>query len=404
MAENQPIETGGALEGMRVIEVCQVMAGPFCGTLLADMGADVIKIEKPGRGDDARMFGRHFDGGESHGFMNLNRNKRSMVINLKDEEGRNLLRELAAGADVITENYRPGVLDRMGLGYADLKKANPGLIYASISGYGRTGPFKNKGGFDLVSQGISSLMSFTGEPGRPPAKIPLPVCDLNAGMYSAFAILSAFIYKQRTGMGQQIDTSLTDAGLGYAFWQTSQFFPSGKPPVPLGSAHEMTAPYQAFKCEDGYIILGAANQSNWERACKAISREDLLELSSYASDKDRAENYLALAEDLGSVFVKKSRAHWLEILEAAGVPCGPILSMDETFSHPQIKAREMAIEVEHPKAGKTRVLGIPPKLSATPGQVWRPAPLMGQHTKEVLRELGKTDEEIRWLWAAGVVA
>jgi formyl-CoA transferase len=394
----------GALEGVRVLEVCQIMAGPFCGALLGDMGADVIKVEKLAGGDDARHMGRHFDGGEGHGFMNLNRNKRSLAINLKDEKGRALLRELAASADTLIENFRPGTMDRLGLGYEDLRTVNHGLIYASISGYGHTGPFKDKGGFDLVAQGLSSLMSFTGEPGRPPVKIPIPVCDLNAGIYTAMSILSAYIYKQRTGKGQRIDTSLVDAGLGYTFWQASQFFPSGEVPTPRGSAHELAAPYQAFKCTDGYIALGAANQSNWERTCKAIDREDLLEREEYKTDKDRGRHYLKLAKELDKVFETDVRNVWLERLEAERVPCGPILDMAETFDHPQIKARKMAVEVEHPTAGKTRVLGFPPKLSETPGIIRRPSPTLGQHTDEVIRELGKSDEEICQLRDEGILA
>ncbi len=394
---------GGALQGVRVIEVCQVMAGPFCGCLLADMGADVIKIENPKGGDTARTLGRHFAGGEGHGFMNLNRNKRSAAIDYKNEEGRALLRELAAGADAFIENIRPGALEKMGLGYEDLRRVNPALIYASISGYGATGPFKDKGGFDLVSQGFSSLMSFTGEEGGPPVKIPVPLCDLNAGLYTAYSILAAYIHRQRTGEGQRIDTSLTDAGLGYTFWHASQFFPSGEPPVPRGSAHEMTAPYQAIRCRDGYITLGAADTRNWERLCKAIGREELLEREEYESNGTRCENYKQLAAELEEVFGERDRAEWIEILEAAGIPCGPIHDMAEAFAHPQIQAREMVVEVDHPTAGRIKVLGFPPKLSGTPGGVWRAAPLLGEHTDEVLGELGKSAEEIRRLRNAGAV-
>jgi len=392
------------LEGLKVLDLSQMWATPGAAAYLADFGADVIKVEKLAGGDDARHMGRHFDGGEGHGFMNLNRNKRSLAINLKDEKGRALLRELAASADTLIENFRPGTMDRLGLGYEDLRTVNHGLIYASISGYGHTGPFKDKGGFDLVAQGLSSLMSFTGEPGRPPVKIPIPVCDLNAGIYTAMSILSAYIYKQRTGKGQRIDTSLVDAGLGYTFWQASQFFPSGEVPTPRGSAHELAAPYQAFKCTDGYIALGAANQSNWERTCKAIDREDLLEREEYKTDKDRGRHYLKLAKELDKVFETDVRNVWLERLEAERVPCGPILDMAETFDHPQIKARKMAVEVEHPTAGKTRVLGFPPKLSETPGIIRRPSPTLGQHTDEVIRELGKSDEEIRQLRDEGILA
>jgi formyl-CoA transferase len=389
---------------VRVLEVCQIMAGPFCGALLGDMGADVIKVEKPNGGDDARHIGRYFAGGEGHGFMNLNRNKRSIALDLKSEKGRALFLELAANTDALIENFRPGTMARLGFGYEDLKKVNPALIYASISGYGHTGPYSSKGGFDLVAQGLSSLMSFTGEPGRPPVKIPIPVCDLNAGLYTAFSILTAYIYRQRTGKGQKIDTALVDAGLGYTFWQASQFFPEGEVPVPRGSAHEMTAPYQAFECSDGYLVLGVANQPNWVRFCKGIDREDLMERNEYKTDKDRAGNYLALADELSEIFGKKPRDEWLALLEKAGVPAGPILDMQETFDHPQIQAREMAVEVDHPTAGRIKVLGIPPKLSETPGVVRRPSPLLGQHTDEILKEIGKSGEEIERLRSEGVLA
>lgn len=395
---------GGPLEGVRVIEACQMMAGPFCACLLGDMGADVIKIERPGGGDDARLIGRHFAGDDSFGFMNLNRNKRSMVVNFKDDEGQALVRGLAASADIFIQNMRPGTIDKLGLGYEALREINPGLVYVSISGYGRTGPYKDRPGYDLVSQGFSSLMSFTGEPDRPPAKIPVPICDLNAGMYSAFSALSAYIYKQKTGKGQLVDVSLTDAGLGYTFWQASQFFPSGDSPYPRGSAHELTAPYQAFRCADGYIVLGAANQSNWGRMCRAIGREDLMAREEYSDSKNRGLNYLQLAEELEVVFLADERAAWLAKLEEAGVPCGPIHDMAEAFAHPQIQAREMSVEVEHPVAGKMQVLGFPPKLSETRTGVRAPAPLLGQHTDEILREAGKSAAEIQRLRDQGVVA
>jgi len=390
----------GALAGMRVIEVCQNLAGPYCCTALADMGADVIKVEPPG-GDHSRSIGRHFAGGESYAFMTLNRNKRSIVLDLKSEAGKGILKELAAGADALVENVRPGAMERMGLGYKDLKKVKPDLIYATISGFGRTGPYADRGGYDLISQGFSSLMSFTGEPGRDPVKIPVPLCDLNAGMYSALAILSAMFHRQRAGKGQSIDTSLTDAGLGYTIWQASQFFPSGQPPVAKGTAHEISAPYQAFRCADGYIIFGASSPLNWTRMCKEIGREDLLEREEYANPELRGINEIELAREIEETLMKAPRDEWLERLNAVNVPCGPIHNMTETFNHPQIQARGMAVEIDHPKAGRMKVLGLPPKMSGTPVAVRSPAPLLGQHTDEILRELDKSDEEIRRLRESG---
>ncbi len=394
---------GGALAGLRVIEVCQNLAGPYCCTVLADMGADVIKVEPPG-GDHSRRIGRHFAGGESYAFMTLNRSKRSIVLDLKSEAGKGVLEELVAGADALVENVRPRAMERMGLGYEDLKKVKPDLIYASISGFGRTGPYADQGGYDLISQGFSGLMSFTGEPGRDPVKIPVPICDLNAGMYSAISVLSAVFHRHRTGKGQWIDTSLTDAGLGYTVWQASQFFPSGEPPVPKGTAHEISAPYQAFRCKDGYVIIGGTSQPNWERMCGAIGRADLLERDEYATPRDRGNNEVALARELEETLLEGTRDSWIECLRAVNVPCGPIHDMAEAFDHPQIRAREMAVEVDHPAAGKMRVLALPPKMSETPVAVRRPAPLLGQHTDEILRELGKSGEEISRLRETGGVA
>jgi crotonobetainyl-CoA:carnitine CoA-transferase CaiB-like acyl-CoA transferase len=393
----------GALAGLRVIEVCQNLAGPYCCTVLADMGADVIKVEPPG-GDHSRGIGRHFAGDESYAFMTLNRSKRSVVLDLKKDGAKDVLKELVKEADVLVENVRPGAMDRMGLSYEDLKKVKPDIIYASISGFGRTGPFAEHGGYDLISQGFSSLMSFTGELGRDPVKIPVPICDLNGGMYTVIAVLAAVHHRHQTGKGQYIDTSLTDAGLGYAVWQASQFFPSGEPPVPKGTKHEISAPYQAFRCADGYVIIGGTSQLNWERMCGAIGCEDLLEREEYATSRDRGTNEDALALEIEEALMKGGRDEWIERLQAVKVPCGPIHNMTETFDHPQIQAREMAVEVEHPVAGPMRVIAIPPKMSETPVKVRRPAPLLGQHTDEVLREMGKSEDEVKQLREDGSAA
>jgi len=390
----------GALVGIKVIEVCQNLAGPYCCTVLADMGADVIKVEPPG-GDHSRSIGRHFAEGESYAFMTLNRNKRSIVLDLKSEAGKGVLEELVAGADTLVENVRPGAMERMGLGYEDLKKVKSDLIYATISGFGRTGPYADRGGYDLISQGFSSLLSFTGEPGRDPVKIPVPLCDLNAGMYSALSILSALLHRQRTGKGQWIDTSLTDAGLAYTVWQASQFFPSNQPPVPKGTAHEISAPYQSFRCADGRLIIGASSQSNWVRMCREIGREDLLEREEYANPESRGKNEKTLAHEIEKALMECPRDEWLERLNAVNVPCGPIHNMTEAFEHPQIQAREMAVEIDHPKAGRMQVLGLPPKMSETPISIRTPAPLLGQHTGEILHGLGKSDGEIRRLCESG---
>src|SRR5499427_7925794 len=308
-----------ALEGMRVLEITQVMSGPFCGLLLADMGADVIKVEKP-QGDDSRRMVPPIINGESAPFMAINRNKRGISIDLKTDQGREVFRQLAARADVLIENFRPGTMDGLGLGYDELSAGHPELIYCSISGFGQTGPYRDRGGFDLVAQAMSGMISITGNPSEPPVKVGVPIADLNAGIYACYAILAAYIHRLKTGQGQRIDTSLLEASLAYTFWESAIFFATGENPPPMGSAHRLSAPYQVFKASDGYFALGAANQGNWEKLCSAIEREHLLSESRFASNPQRTANQAELAETLDSVFCKKLVAEWIAILERAGIP------------------------------------------------------------------------------------
>ena len=391
-----------ALAGVRVLEFTQVMAGPFCAMLLGDLGADVIKVEPPG-GDTTRRMGKR-QGMESSGYWAVNRNKRGIVLNLKDRRAQDLVRALARQADVVVENYRPGVMAGFGLDYDSLKQEQPGLIYASVSGFGSTGPYAHKGGFDLVAQGMSGIMSVTGEEGRPPVKCGIPVTDLGAGLFAEQAILAAYIHRLKTGEGQYIDTSLLEAGVALSVWESTQYFSTGGIPEPMGSAHRMSAPYQAIRCADGYINLGAANTRTWEKFAQAIGRSELLDRSEYAEDGLRVKNRHQLTQEIEAVTTQQPRSHWLAMLEEVGVPCGPISNYAEVFADPHIQARGMVQEMEHPVGGTVQVLGPAAKLSETPARLARPSPLYGEHTAEVLAEIGWTQAEIQELEKAGVIA
>ena len=401
-------EAGGQvarpLEGMVVLDATQIMAGPFCTLLLADMGADVIKVERPDGGDDTRRMGPPFIAGESAAFLAMNRNKRSLALDLKREEGKDLFRRLARRADVLVENFRPGTMEKLGLGYEALHEIHPGIIYCSVSGFGRTGPYRLRGGFDLVAQGMSGLISCTGHPGGPPTKVGVPISDLNAGMYAAYGILCAYVHRLRTGRGQLVDTSLLEGAIAYTFWESAIFFATGKNPEPMGSAHRLNAPYQVFRTKDGSLSVGAATQGTWEMLCQAIGRPDLSADPRFRDNAARIAHYQELAAILEEVFQQDTTAYWLRRLEEAGVPAGPIYTLAEVYADPHVRAREMAVEVEHPVAGRVQNIGIPVKLSGTPGRIARPAPTLGQHTDEVLAWLGVEKAAIARLREAGVVA
>jgi len=390
-----------ALSGVRVLDFTQVMAGPFCAMLLGDLGAEVVKVEPPG-GDTTRRMGNR-QGMESTGFWAVNRNKRGIVLNLKDPRGQEIVRSLVTRTDILVENYRPGVLDAFGLGDKDLREINPRLIYASISGFGSTGPYAHKGGFDLVAQGMSGIMSITGEVGMPPVKCGIPVTDLGAGLFALQAILAAYIHCLHTGEGQYIDTSLFEAGVALSVWESTQYFSTGEIPEPMGSAHRMSAPYQAIRCADGYLTLGAANQRTWERFAHAIGLPELIDRPEYVDDRRRVQNHHQLAQEIEVVTATKPRSSWLKVLEEVGVPCGPILNYAEVFADPQVQARGMVQEMDHPVGGRIRVLGPAAKLSETPARLSRPAPLYGEHSAEILREAGYGDTDIQQLAEAGVV-
>lgn len=393
--------TQGPLTGCRVIELAHIMAGPVAGMMLADMGADVIKVEKPG-GDDTRRMVPPTVEGESAAFMMMNRNKRGIALNLKQDGGRAALRRLLENADVVIENYRRGTMEKLGLGYESLREINPAIIFCEISGFGRTGPYRDRGGFDLIAQGMSGLMSITGEgPGRPPVKVGAPVTDITAGILGAMAVSAAYAHRLQTGRGQKIDTSLFEAGITHTFWQSAIAMATGESPGAMGSAHPLNAPYQAFETRDGWINVGAANQSNWERLVDIAGAPALKDDPRFRTNADRMANLDELSDVLGIVFRKHSTREWLERLEAGGVPAGPILSVGEMHDDPQARARDMVVEVEHPVAGSVRTIGQPVKFSHTPGGVRRAAPCLGQHTVEVLREAGYTDAEIETLVREG---
>ena len=391
----------GPLAGVKVLELAQIMAGPTCGMMLADLGADVIKVERVPGGDDTRRMDRPQVNGESASFMAMNRNKRGIALNLKLPAAQDALKRMAAKADVVTENYRKGTMEKLGVGYEDLRRVNPGIIYCSISGYGRTGPYADKGGFDLIAQGASGLMAVTGEPGRAPVKSGGPVCDINAGLLGALGVVSAYVHRLKTGEGQLVDTSLFEAGIQQMYWQAAIYFATGEPPGPTGSAHILSAPYQAFRAADGWLTIGGANQANWERLVAVLDAPELLKDARFASNAERMKHLSALTAALEPHIKRWRVRELLGALDKAGVPCGPINSIADMASDPQTRAREMVVELEHPRAGRTRALGLPVKLSRTPGKVSRPAPLMGQHTREVLAEFGFSKEEIEALLGSG---
>lgn len=391
------------LEGVVVLDLTQIMAGPVCTMLLADMGADVIKIEKPNGGDDTRRMGPPYTSGWASGFLALNRNKRSLALDLREEAGKQVFLRLLEGAHVVVENFRPGVMDRLGLGYDDLAKRRPNLVYCSISGFGSTGPYRNRGGFDLVAQGMSGLMSITGYPDSPPAKVGVPITDISAGTQAAFGILCAYIHALKTGQGQAVDASLLEAGIAYTIWESALYFSEGEIPGPLGSAHRVSAPYQALRTSDGYINIGAATQATWEQFCRATGLDDLIEDERFRLPGDRKVREQELAELLESTLSQKPTGYWLDLLEQAGVVAGPIYDMEQVYQDPQVLARDMVVDLEDTNLGKLRHIGVPVKLSETPGSIRNRAPALGEHSREILSRAGYTEEEIAILINRGTV-
>jgi crotonobetainyl-CoA:carnitine CoA-transferase CaiB-like acyl-CoA transferase len=372
-----------ALERLKVVDLSSHLSGPYCAMVLADHGADVVKVERPGSGDDARKM-PPFVGGESAPFMIWNRNKRSVVIDLKTEAGKGQLLGLIDGADVLIENFRPGTLERLGLGWDTLSARNPRLIYAAISGFGQTGPYRDRGGFDLVTQGMSGLMSVCGPKDGPPHRMPIAISDVAAGMHLAIGILCALQARQRTGRGQLVETSLLESALSFGVYEAAHVAATGTTPPRLGQAHRGSSPYQVFPTADGWITLGAAQDNFWLRLCDLLGVPELSRDARFQSNGDRVRNNDALVAILEAHFRTKSSAHWLAALAAAGIPSGPVLEFDQAMADPHVVARGMAVETAHPAAGTVKTLGIPVKLSETPGALRRPAPRLGEHTAEVL--------------------
>ncbi len=393
------------LMGVKVLDVSQVMAGPYSCMLLADMGADVIKVEPPGSGDQTRgAMGFKMKGPDSMGFLNMNRNKRSIAINLKSEAGKAILFKLVKEADILVENYRPGVMKRLGVGYEVMSKINPALVYVSISGFGQSGPWAMRPGFDLMAQAMSGIMSVTGNGDGKPVKAGVPVADIGCALFATYAALSAYIGAKNTGQGQYIDASLFDSALAFSIWDTSEYWGTGNPPVALGTANRMTAPYQAVKAKDGYFVMGATNNKLWQKLCEILERPDLLQKAEYQTIAGRLGQREQLIQELENSFTLKSADEWIDLLLEHGIPAGPILDYPQAFESEHGRHRQMRIEIDHPLEGKVPNIGFAVKMQGTPQEVRRHPPLLGEHTQEVLMQAGFTPDEIKELEEQGAFA
>lgn len=392
-----------ALEGMKVLDLSRILTGPYCTMMLADMGAEVLKVEAPGTGDDTRQWGPPFLAGESTYFLSVNRNKRSLTLNLKHPSGKEVFLALVRWADVLVENFRPGTMEKLGIGYSQLKQINPGLVYCSISGFGNSGPYKDKPGYDVLAQAMGGMMGVTGYEGGAPVKAGMSIADIGAGMFAAFGILAALLARHNTGRGQVVDTSLLEAQVAWHTYLATAYLAAGKVPRKLGSAHPSIAPYQAIKCKDGYFVVAVGNDSLWQKFCQALDLSDLGADPQWATNPQRAirrEELIALLEERlaeGTVLELVDRC------EAAGVPAGPIYGLDQVYSDPQVLARDMVVEVQHPTVGAFRMTGIPIKLSDTPGAIQSAPPTLGQHTTDVLKQLGYSEEQIEQMRRDGAI-
>jgi formyl-CoA transferase len=394
----------GPLAGVRVLDLTRVLAGPYCTMFLGDLGAEVVKVEQPGVGDDTRGWGPPFVGDESAYFLCINRNKKSITVDLKRQEGINLVRRLAGSADVLIENFRPGTMERLGLSETDLRAINPRLIYASLSGFGADGPMSDAPGYDLIIQAWGGLMSITGAPDGEPTKVGVAIMDLIAGLMLGKAIVAALFAREKIGIGQKIDTSLLEAEVASLINVGSNYLIAGTTAKRWGNAHPSIVPYQSFKTADGYLVIGVASEGIWQRFCEAIGKTEMAEDLRFAKNADRVDNRALLIAILTELFRSHDNEHWLKLLNAAEVPCAPIQTIDQVFAAPQVRHRDMLVEVEHPTAGTVRMAGIPVKLSATPASVRLPPPLLGEHTDQVLSSwLGMNDQEIADLKAKKVI-
>ena len=396
-------EAPGALDGVTVLDLTRVLSGPYCTMMLADMGARVVKVEQPGKGDDTRAWGPPFQAGESAYFLSVNRNKESLTLNLKHPDGRRVLDALLERADVLVENFRPGTLERMGLGYADVSRRRPGLVYCSISGFGQTGPRRREPGYDAVLQGEGGLMSITGEQDGPAYRLGVAIADIVSGMFSAYGVAAALLARHRTGRGQLVDVGMLDAVAAVLTYQAGIYFATGAAPGRLGNRHPTITPYESLEAADGELVVAVGNDQLWRTFCGVLGADDLADDPRFRTNKDR----VAARETLRPMLVERLRARpaaeWLADLKAAGVPCGGVRDLEQVFTDPQVLERAMVVALDHPTAGAIRQLGVPVKLDGTPGAVRTPPPTLGQHTAAILGELGIGDAEAARLRTAGAI-
>jgi crotonobetainyl-CoA:carnitine CoA-transferase CaiB-like acyl-CoA transferase len=393
----------GALEGMRVLDASQIMAGPFCTMTLADLGAEVIKIEKINGGDDSRQMGPYVNG-ESACFFQINRNKKSIALNLKEEQGKEIFYDLIKDFNVFVENFRPGVTKSLGIDYETVKKYNPTIIYCSVSGYGQWGPHAHKGGFDLIAQGATGIMSMTGEPGNRPVRSGIAIYDIGAGLTATYSILAAYIHRQNTGEGQHVDVSLAECGLPWFSWEAAAYFANGTIPTATGSRHRIAAPYQAFETKDKYIMIGGANQRTWEKFCsQVIEKPEWILDPRFVDNASRQKNIEVLEDMIEGILKTNFMTYWLEKCDKAGVPAGPINNFEDALKDEHYLARELIKEMDHPTIGKMKTIATPTKFSATPTTIKSPSPLFGEHTNEILYSMGYTDEKVEQLREYGVI-
>lgn len=391
------------LKGLSVVDLSQALAGPYCSLMLADMGAEVIKIEMPGKGDDIRRWGPPFLDGESTYFLCINRGKKSVTVNLKTPEGQEIVRKLASKADIFLENFRPGVVDKLRVGYSEIRKLNPRIIYCSISGFGQDGPYRDRPAYDLIVQGMGGLMSVTGEPDGPPVKVGVSITDIGAGMFGCYGILNALYHREKTGKGHFVDVSMLDCQVAWMSFLATGYLASGMVPNRLGSAHPSIVPYQAFRTKDIYITIGVGNESQWRSFCTAIGAEHLVEDPRFGINAKRVANRVELIREIQNILETRDGEHWLSVLSKAEVPCGPIYTMDKVLSDPQVLHRQMVVAVKQQRIGKVRMPGIPVKLSETPGEISIPAPQLGEHNEEILGQLGYSASQIRGFKEKGII-
>ena len=392
------------LDGLRVLDLTRALAGPYCTMMLGDYGADVIKVEVPGAGDDTRGWGPPYIGDQAAYFLQINRNKRSMTLNLKDDDARNIFLEMAQDVDIVVENFTPGVVGRLGIDYEAVQQVNPRIVYCSISGFGQTGPYRDRSAYDQVMQGVGGIMSLTGENDRPPVKMGIALTDIGAGMLAAFAIMAAIFRRQSSSVGQYIDVSMLDLQVSWLTYQAGVYFATGKVPGKAGAAHPTLVPYQAFLCQDGkYLNVAVGSERIWQRFCQGMSLRHLAEQPDYADNAHRVVNRSQLVPLLEAEFQNKPVAEWVDQLQEAGVPCGPVNDLADVLSDPQVLARDMMLEIPHPTLGTLKQTGIPIKFSQTPGSITAHPPLLGEHTGQILAELGYSDAKINDLRESGAI-